>query len=192
MRSLPITTDRVVATCLAEKGVRGLRDALLVSLMSDCLLRVSEAVAVDIEDFYDETLTIRRSKTDQEGEGVNLFVCDETFDLLRRYLDLTKLTEGALFRRIFKSGKVGARLTSRSARQIIKDRASEAGLHGFISGHSLRVGAAESLAKSGASLVEMQTAGRWADPKMPAHYARAEMAKRGAVARLRNNKERKQ
>ena len=33
-------------------------------------------------------------------------------------------------------------------------------------------------------LVDMQTAGRWADPKMPAHYARAELAERGAVARF--------
>ena len=38
--------------------------------------------------------------------------------------------------------------------------------------------------KLGASVVDMQTAGRWADPKMPAHYARAELAERGAVARF--------
>ena len=35
----------------------------------------------------------------------------------------------------------------------------------------------------GTSVVDMQTAGRWADPKKPAHYARAELAERGAVAR---------
>ena len=184
--------DRVVATCLSEKGVRALRDACLIRLMSDCLLRISEAVAVDIEDFYQGTLTIRKSKTDQEGEGASLYVCDETFHLLEHYQNAAKITEGALFRRIFKSGRIGARLTSASARQIIKDRANKAGLEGFIAGHSLRVGAAESLAQGGANLVEMQIAGRWKDPKMPAHYARAEMAKRGAVARLRNNKERKQ
>ena len=36
----------------------------------------------------------------------------------------------------------------------------------------------------GTSVVDMQTAGRWADPKMPAHYARAELAERGAVAKI--------
>ena len=40
-------------------------------------------------------------------------------------------------------------------------------------GHSLRVGAAQSLAGAGASLVEMQTVGRWKAPAMPARYARA-------------------
>ena len=184
--------DGMVTTCLSEKGLKGLRDALLVRLMSDCLLRVSEAVAVNVEDFYQETLIVRRSKTDQEGEGASLFVCDETFDLRSQYLDASKITEGALFRRMFKDGTMGKRLTSRSAREIIKVRANEAGLFGFISGHSLRVGAAESLAEGGASLVEMQTAGRWADPKMPAHYARSQMARRGVVARMRNSSEKKE
>ena len=68
------------------------------------------------------------------------------------------------------------------ARNAIKRWAAEAGVEGFISGHSLRVGSAVSLAQAGASVVDMQTAGRWADPKMPAHYARAELAERGAVA----------
>ena len=60
-------------------------------------------------------------------------------------------------------------------------------MEGFISGHSLRVGSAVSLAQAGASVVDMQTAGRWADPKMPAHYARAELAEtaRGGSVLLR-------
>ena len=41
-----------------------------------------------------------------------------------------------------------------------------------------------SLARAGASVMDMQTAGRWDDPKMPAHYSRAELAERGAVARF--------
>ena len=76
------------------------------------------------------------------------------------------------------------RLSVNGARNAIKRWAAEAGVEGFISGHSLRVGAAVSLAQAGASVVDMQTAGRWADPKMPAHYARAELAERGAVARF--------
>ena len=85
-----------------------------------------------------------------------------------------------------KTGLVSARaLSTRSVRQIIKDRAEAAGVEGRVSGHSLRVGAAQSLAQAGASLVEMQQAGRWESPLMPGHYARAELASRGAVARLR-------
>ena len=183
--------DRVCAYCEIDKSVAGLRDACLIRLMSDCLLRVSEAVAVDIEDINIDknTLLVRSSKTDQTGEGRTLFVGDVTLDLVRRYQESSNLTEGALFRRMVKGDRLSVhRLTDRSARQIIKDRARAVGLTGFISGHSLRVGAAESLAQGGATLVEMQTAGRWADPKMPAHYARSEMAAQGAVARLRYGK----
>ena len=67
-------------------------------------------------------------------------------------------------------------------------RAGAADLEGRFSGHSLRVGGAQSLASAGASVVEMQTAGRWQSPSMPGRYARGELAARGAVARLRYGK----
>ena len=179
--------DRVCGYCEAEQTVAGLRDATLIRLMSDCLLRVSEAVAVDVEDFHKRTLTVRRSKTDQEGQGSALFVCDATLDLMERYRESGRIAEGALFRRMVKGDRLSVhRLSDRSARQIIKDRATAIGIQGFISGHSLRVGSAESLAQGGATIVEMQQAGRWKDPQMPAHYARSELAERGAIARLRN------
>ena len=56
---------------------------------------------------------------------------------------------------------------------------------GRVSGHSLRVGSAQSLAAAGAGLVELQEAGDWQAPTMPAHYARHQLAARGAVAKLR-------
>ena len=80
------------------------------------------------------------------------------------------------------------RLTDVSARRIIKQRAADAGVDGFISGHSLRVGSAVSLAKAGASVVDLQVAGRWKNSQMPAHYARAEMAERGAIARYKEGR----
>ena len=66
------------------------------------------------------------------------------------------------------------RLSVDGARVAIKTRAQAAGMDGFISGHSLRVGSAISLAEAGASVVEMQVAGRWKSPQMPAYYAKAE------------------
>ena len=41
--------------------------------MSDCLLRISEAVGVDIAD-VDSVLTIHRSKTDSEARGFPLYI----------------------------------------------------------------------------------------------------------------------
>ena len=54
----------------ADKTIAGLRDSAMIRLMSDCLLRVSEVVAV--EDFNKTTLTVWQSKTDQEGHGESL------------------------------------------------------------------------------------------------------------------------
>ena len=72
----------------------------------------------------------------------------------------------------------------RAVADAIRSRAAAAGID-RASGHSLRVGAAVSMAQRGASLVAMQQAGGWRSPDMPAHYARQAAASRGAVATLR-------
>ena len=157
--------DRVCAFAESDNSIAGLRDAALIRLMSDCLLRVSEAVAVNCGDFKKNTLLIVSSKTDQEGRGEALYVGDSTLKLIRRYRSKAGIERGALFRRIRRGDNVTSeRLTPTSARRIIKARAEAAGVNGFISGHSLRVGSAVSLAQAGASVVDMQTAGRWKDP----------------------------
>ena len=52
------------------------------------------------------------------------------------------------------------------------ERLNQTDLKGQFSGHSLRVGSAQSMATRGASLVEMQTDGRWTSPTMPGRYSR--------------------
>ena len=182
--------DVITRLSALDGTARGLRDAVLVRLMSDCLLRISEAVAVNVEDLSDSTLIVHRSKTDQTGEGAVLFVGKETIDLIRRYQTVSEVSSGALFRRIRRGDTVTAhRLTLNGARQAIKDAAELVGIPSDrVSGHSLRVGSAVSLAKAGASVVEMQGAGRWKSPQMPAHYARVQEAEQGAIARLRYGK----
>ena len=176
---------RVVTLAEADKTIAGLRDAVLIRLMSDCLLRISEAVAVNVGDLHKSTLRIKSSKTDQEGRGEVLYVGVPTLKLIDRYCTSADIQSGSLFRRIRRGDHVtGERLTDVSARRIIKARSQDAGVEGFISGHSLRVGSAVSLAQAGASVVDMQNAGRWKSPQMPAHYAKAELAERGAVARF--------
>ena len=176
--------ERVCSFAEASKTLAGLRDSAMIRLMSDCLLRISEVVAVDVEDIG-KVLTVRSSKTDQEGEGAALYVGAPTHKAIRKYRRAGGIEEGALFRRVrWQKHITPDRLSVNGARNAIKRWAAEAGVEGFISGHSLRVGSAVSLAQAGASVVDMQTAGRWADPKMPAHYAKAELAERGAVARF--------
>ena len=181
--------ERVCIFAETDGTLLGLRDSAMIRLMSDCLLRVSEVVAVNCGDLKKSTLNVQQSKTDQEATGETLYVCDATREVLSLYREKGSITRGAVFRQVRRGDNIQSqRLTERSARRIIKKRADAAGLKGFISGHSLRVGSAVSLAQAGASVVDMQVAGRWKSAQMPAHYAKAELAERGAIARYKDGK----
>ena len=183
--------DAAAAIAARSGDLAGLRDAAMLAIASDALLRVSEVSALDVEDLAIEQdgsgrLTIRHSKTDQEGAGAVQYVGASTVRRVRAWLDAAGHSSGPLFRRVRRGGiPVATRLNVRSIRWIVAKRAAAAGIEGRISGHSLRVGAAQSLAAAGASLVDMQNAGRWTSPAMPGHYARGQLAGRGAVARFR-------
>ena len=128
--------ERVCAFAEMDKSsVAGLSDSALIRLMSDCLLRVSEAVAVDVEDLKDKTLIVKSSKTDQEGVGETLYVTSDTRRVINRYIAKAGIEGGALFRSVRRGDHVQAgRLTARSARRQIIYWAELAGVEGFISG----------------------------------------------------------
>ena len=183
-----ITWDVVEEVCAlaeADNTVAGLRDAALIRLMSDCLLRISEAVAVDVAD-VSSVLTIQQSKGTLEEVGAMLYVGVPTREVIKQYCKAGTITDGPLFRRIRRGDNItDSRLSTEGARHIIKRRTREAGVEGFISGHSLRVGSAVSLAQAGASIVDLQVAGRWKSSEMPVHYAKAELAEQGGIARFK-------
>ena len=131
----------------------------------------------------EQTVLIRHSKTDQESKGTVQFLGKPTTERIQAWLRNSRLAEGPLFCGVNKARRVrGRRLTDRTIRIIIKKRAKAAGVDGRVNGHGLRVGSAQSLANAGASLVEMQVAGRWRSPAMPGLYAQGQLAKQGAVA----------
>ena len=187
--------DTAAAVAANDGGsVAGLRDAALLAVASDGLLRVSEVAALDVGDVQAEAdgsgrLLVGASKTDQEGRGAVLYLGALTVSRVNAWLAAAGHQDGPLFRRVRRGGRVegdpGRRLSVNAIRRIIRSRAAAVGIEGRVSGHSLRVGGAQSLAGGGASIVEMQTAGRWQSPAMPGHYARGQLAARGAVARVR-------
>lgn len=183
--------DDVCALAEKDGSVAGLRSAALVGVMSDGLLRVSEASAVDCEDIrvLDDgsgRLLVRRSKTDQTGRGCERYLGAPTVKRIKAWLDAGGIGEGPLFRPVHRSGSVQPKaLDVRSIRRIVQACAKAAGIEGRVSGHSLRVGSAQSLAEANASLVAMQRAAGWSSPSMPAYYTREQEAGRGAVACLR-------
>ena len=154
-------------------------DVALASVMRDALLRRSEAAALewaDVELRPDGSgrLRIRRSKTDQEGEGAVQYLGKGTAAAVREIRPGNPDPDARVFG--LRSGRSVARRLAAMARA--------AGLEGAFSGHSARVGMARDLVASGASVAAVQIAGRWASARMPAHYARGELAARGAVARF--------
>ena len=174
-----------------------LRNAALMGLMADGLLRVSEVAAVQAQDIENGPrgtgrLLIHRSKTDQVGSGAVAFISRATMRHIRVYRKVAGVdASGPFFRRIGKGGRVMATgITARTARNIIRQVAARwvdatgRPKAARYSGHSLRVGSAQSLVAAGATLSEAMQAGRWTAPAMVAHYTRAEAASRNAVARL--------
>ena len=186
-----LTWDDVERVCAAAESAdtaAGLRDAAMISLMSDCLLRISEVVAVDVEDVKGEGLQVLGKKAGRERGDV-LYICDSTRRLIERYRTRTSVDSGSLFRRIrFQNHVTEDRLGVKGAREAIQRWAAEAGVEGLISGHSLRMGSAISLAEAGASVREVQSAGRWRDATMPARYVREAPEEGSAVERYKDGK----
>lgn len=192
-----LEVEKICAVQEADGTLRGLRNSAILRVMSDGLLRISEVTELRIADLEDTTLRVRYSKTDQEGQGEHLYLCEDTRKVVKEWLERAELTEGYLFRRmtargdnLYRDKQTGEPypLTDDGVRKIIKRSAARVGLTEKVSGHSLRIGSAVALAQVGASLVDIQVAGRWKDPGMPAHYARAQSAERGAIARFKDGK----
>lgn len=108
---------------------RGLRDAALIAVMSDGLLRVSEAAALAVGDVRrtrdgSGRLSVRRSKTDQGATGSVLYIGPPTMHRIRRWLSLCGNPDsGPLFRRVRRRGHIQPdRLTMQAIRAIIRAR----------------------------------------------------------------------
>ena len=124
--------------------------------------RRTELISIDHEDleFVAEgvKITIKRSKTDQFGEGMTkglpYFANEEYCPVinLKKWLELSNIKSGPIFRRFAKGSILtNNRLTDQSVVLIIKDYLNLAGIENKnYSGHSLRSGFATVAAESGA------------------------------------------
>jgi integrase len=147
-----------------------LRDRALLLLGFAGAFRRSELVALDVADIEEtETgllVSIRHSKTDQEGQGVTIAIARGDVacpvKALREWLGAAGIEAGPLFRPINKGGRVAeARLTDRSVANIVKAYAARAGFDAStFSGHSLRSGFLTSAAAKGASIFKMMDVSR--------------------------------
>lgn len=141
-------------------GLLGLRDRALLTLGWAGALRRSELVALDVEHVTRVpkglVLLVTKSKTDQEARGheVPVFYSNHVEHCPVRSLDAwlgaAGIAEGALFRQLGRSGRLGARLRDATVADRIKRWAKTAGLDWeSFSGHSLRSGFVTAAARRG-------------------------------------------
>jgi site-specific recombinase XerD len=137
-RKAPISA-KSVWTILEEvpDDLRGSRDRALLLIGFAAALRRSELVALDVTDIEESAdgifLRIRRSKTDQEGQGDFVSIPNgyklRPVAALRDWLKAAGISEGPIFRSIKKGGELTSeRLTDRSVADILKKRGAAAGL----------------------------------------------------------------
>jgi len=144
-----------------KEEIKKFRDRSIILIGFAGGFRRNEIVSLDCEDldFVQEGLKIdiRRSKTDQFGEGFTKAL--PYFDSsqycpvlsLKKWIEATKITSGPVFRRFSKGSKLSKnRLTDQTVALLIKEYLKLAGIDNKnYSGHSLRSGFATSAAESG-------------------------------------------
>ena len=145
-----------------KKEIKKLRDRTIILIGFSGGFRRNEIVSLDYDDldFVQEGLkiNIRRSKTDQYGEGFikalpyfdNPKYCPVVS--LKNWINTSKISSGSIFRRFSKGSKLSEhRLTDQTVALLIKEYLQLAGIDSKnYSGHSLRSGFATSAAESGA------------------------------------------
>tara|TARA_B100000900_G_scaffold400060_1_gene403286 strand:+ start:45 stop:998 length:954 start_codon:yes stop_codon:yes gene_type:complete len=144
------------------EDIKKFRDKSIILVGFGGGFRRNELISIDHEDleFVPEGLkiTIRKSKTDQFGEGMikglpyftNKIYCPVTN--IKKWLELSKIKSGPIFKR-FSKGLIltNKRLTDQSVVLMIKEYLNLAGIDNTnFSGHSLRSGFATVAAESGA------------------------------------------
>ncbi len=182
-----------------DSGRKGLRDKALILVGFFGALRRSELVGLNIEDveFTPEgaILTIRKSKTDQEGRGRAVAIpYAKRADLcpvraLQAYIKALGRTQGPLFVSMHKSQYTQKRLSAYAVALIVKDYADRLGLDpNLFGGHSLRAGFATTAALMGATEDEiaLQT-GHKSMTVLRGYIRRASLFERNAVCRIANN-----
>jgi integrase len=186
----------------AGQSLPATRERALICVAYDTVARRSELVAFDVDDFQFLTdgtgrALIRRSKTDQVGEGNTAYLSRTTVRYLKLWLAAAEITEGAVFRRVIGRGtakdlpagrgRIAKRLSVDAIAQAFKRVAKwikmPAEEVAQVSGHSIRVGATQDLLALNIDLASVMQSGRWRSSRMPMRYGEHVLASRGGMAR---------
>ena len=149
-----IDTDRAI----------GIRDRAGILLGYASAMRPGEISALDVEDLITKPtgilISVRRSKTDQDGHGQLVGVArgdnrlTDPIRALDAWLEIRVAGPGALFTRVVYPGSLTTeRIGPRAVSRLVQQRANDAGFEGIpVTGHSLRAGHATTAAVYGAPI----------------------------------------
>ena len=178
--------------------VKKLRDKSIILIGFGGGFRRTELISINYEDleFVPEGLKIiiRRSKTDQFGEGMikglpyftNVNYCPVLN--LKKWLEISKIKSGPIFRRFSKGSSItNNRLTDQSVALLIKQYLNLAGIENKnFAGHSLRSGFATVAAESGADERSIMAMTGHKNTQMVRRYIReANIFKNNALNKLK-------
>jgi site-specific recombinase XerD len=170
-QAYPVTRnmlDKLLAVC--GDDLRGLRNKALLLLAYDSMRRRAELVSLRVEDIQMSnegkcSILLRKSKTDQTSSGHWIHLSHETTIALKVWLQTANINDGFLLRGIHTSNRICPELGASQVSRIFKSLARDADLNdeivNGISGHSMRVGAAQDLLVNGASLPQIMVKGGW-------------------------------
>lgn len=168
--------DQLIASC--DNSLTGKRDRALITVGYDTLSRRSELISLCVEDISftnkGARVLIKRAKNDPFGNGRISYLSLKTSKYLQDWIKVSGITEGPLFRAI-KHEKIHAKsLHPYSVNRIIKKAALTAGLKQQeiqkLSGHSMRVGAAQDMMVAGLDILPIMAAGGWKTTNVVARY----------------------
>lgn len=190
-----LTTDLAAMCSHLPAGLLGIRDRAILLIGFSGAFRRSELVGLDFEDlaFGDDgvRITIRRSKTDQEGAGQvigiarGMNLCPVA--ALQAWLSAAAITSGPVLRSVTRHGSVNtSRLTGQVVALVVKRWSAVAGLESAkYSGHSLRAGMVTQATLNGVSEGAIMRQTRHRSSEMLQRYIRdAKVFRDNASARL--------
>jgi len=162
---------------------RAVRDRALLAIGMAAALRRSELVALDLDDVAlvpeGLRLTIRRSKTDQQGEGAEIAIPEgrrlQPKALLLAWVALAGFDRGPLFRKLTPQGRITPKpMSDRGVAIVVQTRAAAAGYDpALFGGHSLRAGFLTEAARQGASVFKMREVSRHKSMEVLSDYVRS-------------------
>ena len=182
-QAVGINHDILIKMIAAQPDtLAGTRNRALLSLGYDFLARRSELVAIRSDDLKftpDGALKgmIRKSKTDQYGKGRLVFGSERSAKLVRKWLRLKPQEIQPVFCAINHGRCEDRAICDRNVndiikRSVVKVKRCERPSDLEVSGHSLRVGAAQDLLIKGYDLAAIMRAGGWSDPSTVSRYLR--------------------